>query len=824
VSNVKVGSDAGSRLDENDRATRLSRVREGWRRRRRDVGVALIVGVIVVVGGYAEVAFAGRTFDTSSNTAGVNACPPQFHNCPITGQAHDDPRFDLLPQPWQLNPWAHVTSAELHAGRAPLWNPYEAAGAPLAANMASAAFDPLLLPVNLHPTILWWDITFLLVLGFNGIATFVLARVVGLRRWAALAAGVIYGLSGFFFRSSNNSFFRVHLYLPLVLLAVEWVLRRRGLLPIVGLGAAVAGCVLVGMPEPTLIILTVSAIYALVRLSTGPRVESRGATLGRLAIGGGIGLLLAAPLLGPFAEYLGQAKTFKQGAGSLHDPGVNVLNWAAPKIQGNGWVGTRDWVGGAAVVAAIAGVASPARMRRHCGWAFLVAGAVLALKIYGAPVVSVLGHLPGGSQTLWNSWGTPEVALPLALLAGIGIESVFTGDLNRRLFFGWLAAGLLVVGYFVVADRQHLQLGSGAFIGGWAFAALAGGVVIVAAALWRHPRWSGVLVVAVILAELLLLAPRGFYAPRANPYPRQGWITRLTALAPSPGTARIFSTDGLLFPNTAGVYGLADLRVVDAVYVERYFRYFQTFVSPGTVDRWMATGPTEGVPSIFDNPMFDLMGARYFAQKHPFPAVDPSYRVVARADGVLIYENTAADPRAFVVHQVHVAADENATVAYLKRGSTRARDGSVRPAMNPRRQAVAEASSLPRGTNDPRCTQAAGDVARIVHYDSSRVTIDVHTACPGLVVLSDTYFPGWNATVNGHGASVLPTDLAFRGIPVPAGHSTIELRYQPSTFRDGLVAALVAIVGLVLAAALLARSRRRGGAHASRGQPTVPTT
>jgi hypothetical protein len=131
--------------------------------------------------------------------------------------------------------------------------------------------------------------------------------------------------------------------------------------------------------------------------------------------------MLAAPLLLPFAEYLGQAQTLKQGAGAMADPRLNLVNWAAPKIQGLRWTGTRNWVGAAPIVTAVIGVASRARMRRHCGWAFVADGGLLALKIYGAPVVRWVAHLPAAAQTIWPSWGTAEIALPLALFTGIGV-------------------------------------------------------------------------------------------------------------------------------------------------------------------------------------------------------------------------------------------------------------------------------------------------------------------------------------------------------------------------------------------------------------------
>ena len=447
-----------------------SKVRAIWIRHHRDVLAALCVAAVIVIGGYTEVAVGGKTFNTAQVAAGVNACKPSQTRCPVLAKAKNDPRLDLLPQPWALDPWSQVTSAEMHADQVPLWNPYQAAGAPLAANMESGVFDPLLLAVNLHPTILVWDITLLVVLALDGIATFALARVLGLRRWVAVAAGVIYGLSGFFFLQSNNSFVRVNLYMPVTLLAIEWIFRRRGLLPVFAFALSVAGCIVVGMPEPTFIILTAATLYGLARLFTGPRIESRAATLGRFAAGGAAGLMFASPLLLLFAEYLRQAKTFKQGAGTQTFPPRDLLNWAAPKIQSDIWTETRNWVGGAAIVAAVAGVASPARMRRYCGWPFLAVAVLLMAKIYGAPIISVVGHLPVASATLWPTWGTPMVALPIALLAGIGIESVFSGGVDLRFFAGLLLGGLIVAGYFAVNDRAVLRLGLDGFaIGGWAW-------------------------------------------------------------------------------------------------------------------------------------------------------------------------------------------------------------------------------------------------------------------------------------------------------------------------------------------------------------------
>src|SRR5205823_3472354 len=122
-------------------------------------------------------------------------------------------------------------------------------------------------------------------------------------------------------------------------------------------------------------------------------------------------------------------------------------------------------------------------------------------------------------------------------------------------------------------------------------------------------RWSAVVVVVVVVAELLVIAPRGIYAARGNPYP----TSRLTAFLAdhTRDGSRVFSTDGVLFPDSAGVYGLSDPRMLDALYIDRYWQYLRSFISRGITDRLIATGPTETAPNVAGNAMFDLLGVRY---------------------------------------------------------------------------------------------------------------------------------------------------------------------------------------------------------------------
>ncbi len=102
--------------------------------------------------------------------------------------------------------------------------------------------------------------------------------------------------------------------------------------------------------------------------------------------------------------------------------------------------------------------------------------------------------------------------------------------------------------------------------------------------------------------------------------------------------------------------------------------------------------------------------------------------------------------------------------------------------------------------------------ARIVSYAPEKVRILVHAKeRESVLVLTDDYFPGWVASVNGRRANIARVDYLLRGVRVGPGTSTVTFSYQPSSWRAGWVISLIAFVVWlgVLISALLARRRKR---------------
>ena len=148
-------------------------------RRAPRVSIADVVGALVccaiVVIAFSPVVFGGRTLSAAGKgAAGVTG------TAPFPGQPPADYSPDFRPDQgastWQFEPWARVNQQTYSEGELPFWNPYQGSGAPQAANMQSAPFDPLLLAVNLHPTQRVWDFSIVGAFVLGALATFVFAR------------------------------------------------------------------------------------------------------------------------------------------------------------------------------------------------------------------------------------------------------------------------------------------------------------------------------------------------------------------------------------------------------------------------------------------------------------------------------------------------------------------------------------------------------------------------------------------------------------------------------------------------------------------------
>ena len=158
---------------------------------------------------------------------------------------------------------------------------------------------------------------------------------------------------------------------------------------------------------------------------------------------------------------------------------------------------------------------------------------------------------------------------------------------------------------------------------------------------------------------------------------------------------------------------------------------------------------------------------------------------------VKIYQNEKLLPRAYMVYHAERAQTAKEALALM---SNKDFDPSVEVVLTS--VGTQHTASSPRATHEAR--------AAIVLYEPERVVVKVHTDIPGYLVLSDTYYPGWKATLDGRETHVLQADLLFRAVQIPTGEHTVEFVYRPWPWKVGVTISLATLVCLALGTLLLA--------------------
>jgi len=84
--------------------------------------------------------------------------------------------------------------------------------------------------------------------------------------------------------------------------------------------------------------------------------------------------------------------------------------------------------------------------------------------------------------------------------------------------------------------------------------------------------------------------------------------------------------------------------------------------------------------------------------------------------------------------------------------------------------------------------------AGIAVQTANRVVVETKCEHDALLVLTDTFYPGWRATVDGRKAEVLCADYVFRAVALPAGAHTVEFKFKSTSFAIGLVVSCVGVI------------------------------
>jgi len=193
--------------------------------------------------------------------------------------------------------------------------------------------------------------------------------------------------------------------------------------------------------------------------------------------------------------------------------------------------------------------------------------------------------------------------------------------------------------------------------------------------------------------------------------------------------------------------------------------------------------------------LLDLFNVRYIISNRKISG--SGLELVSEEDSM--YENKNALPRAYVVHSFEVATNESQALEKVKSASFDYPRSVILERLPHEKLPVLPSSpdktSVPTRGSPP--TRSGHYNVRIVRYHPNQVEIETQTEQAGFLVLSDTYYPGWRAFVDGQPNEIYRANYLFRAIYLPSGRHKVEFKYEPLSFQIGAVITLLTLIASV---------------------------
>jgi hypothetical protein len=190
-----------------------------------------------------------------------------------------------------------------------------------------------------------------------------------------------------------------------------------------------------------------------------------------------------------------------------------------------------------------------------------------------------------------------------------------------------------------------------------------------------------------------------------------------------------------------------------------------------------------------------LVPAADFARENPFHAVR-GFRLAYDRE-VRVYENLDVMPRAFLLGRATVVSADEALAAI------------TRADFDPRAAVLLEDPASPRLPSSPGGSPGTAEVTAL---SANRVVVWANAAHAAYLVLIDTNYPGWQASIDGIRTPIYQADYLFRAVYLPPGRHEIAFTFMPASYQLAVAGTLASLVLVAGCFAWDGIARFRGGA------------
>jgi len=806
-------------------------------------GVAILFVIVNVT--FFPFIWGGRSLQESVNIPslyGAGSRPA------ATNRYVEIPVLDPGTAAWYLEPMFAVEHHIIVGQKEPpLWNPYASFGAPLAADAESQPYSPFAWIPIFWSSAEGYDIFIALRIFVGGLFAFLFLRLF-LQFIPALVGATAFMFSGYFWLYLTMPHLSVEVLLPAMLYSLERVMRRPGFLRSAIVALVAAGMILGGMPESTILAFMFGAVYFVARSFFTPSLRSQWrAFLPYVLLGTLVGVGISAVMIVPLLEYVPISSNSHSASnfGLISEPlsWSGLVEYLAPlymrslgfDLPSHYLQVAKGFFACSALFFALIGFFSSVhdvikRRGEDSTPVILILGITaiaLLAKRFGAGVINWLGALPILRQVIFDKYEEAIIGCCVALLAGFGLSRL--GEKRATPGSLWLAA-LIPLFILTGAATESRQASTPQAINYYIFsvsmALLFLGLAVGAAVAFYAGRLRYALLAVTALA-LVLLEPMVAYivpvyyvvneAPPQSASPLLGapYVDYLKShLADND---RLYGEQNFLFPQWSEAFELEDVRGKNGFYPDRYLPFVHSLMSNrDSGDQF--TGIGDDLTTAKSQRFFALSSVQYVLTGADLTR-SPGYRkidvfgetstTVARY-GRRMFRFRSPLPRLSVFHRTINVRDGTSALRELTSDS-----------FDPYSEVVVEGNDadLSGLAQSPRSAVSAGDIQE---YTATYVKASVTTNSKALVILNDTNFPGWQASIDGRSAPIFSANYLFRGVVVPSGTHVVEFRYAPRSFAIGgfISIASVFVLGCMCLGGLF-QTRRRTNARTTSRVPSV---
>jgi hypothetical protein len=661
-------------------------------------------------------------------------------------------------------PWLVHSVRGFREGWFPLWNHLSGTGFPHLANFQSSPLNPFHWAFYFYPSLRLMDVMVIVRLFLMGLFSFMFLRRLNLSSTASGTGAIAFTFSGYVMKHLNEINISTEMWIPLILFLLHGQLRerptsRRFIISGIVCGMAFLG----GNPEAAFYFVVITVLYGLFIMPFRGGRWKRGIVciLGPFLVGG----LLSSAQLFPFMEYLGPGWHIHTGKLHLlaaHSPRYFyslLMPWlCGPYRSFEAQTFTLPYIGIAPVLLALIAFMHPGRSSRPLFF-FLVYILVFLSVIYRVPPLGWLTYLPLFSHSGNVKFAMAGVSFCFAAAAAFGLDLVMRGGLERRMLA--IALGLLSALVFIAIGIASFDpLLPGLFRPGWLYPLLillaAGFLLLLIMKRKNGPSIIIPGIAALVALELIVLFPGFRPETRIDP---SRWRFHdpdppdyLARVLKEPIPERFTGTGEAIHHSLNILYGVNDLRAFEGMYPRDYvaaMAKIEGFSMQESVAQFFLHGWSFDVrPENLAHPLIDSLGIKYAFLSNP---LDEKGWLLRDEGRVKTYENTEAFPRVFMVRD-------------LKEPLVKLPESKI----------------------------------EVLRYQAERLNLKINCGESGYLVLTDTYFPGWRARLDGEPVRIEKAADIVRAVPVPPGDHSIHMFYQPWGFRLGIWLFLASIFSAIV--------------------------